>query len=196
MQTEKNTHKHHGKSSRGVLDANRILESIGLEKGDKFLDAGCGDGYISLAASKIVKSGGRVYALDAYQPSLDSLKKEANQNKIENIELIQADMTISIPLDDNLVDKCVMVNVLHGFASEKTLIPVLTEIKRVLKPGGIFAVVEFKKIEGPPGPSYDIRLSPEDVELILEEHGFAIHGTEEVGKYHYLVESVKKMVCD
>jgi len=34
------------------------------------------------------------------------------------------------------------------------------------------------------------------VELILEEYGFAIHGTEEVGKYHYLVESVKKMVCD
>ncbi len=196
MQTEKHGHKHQGKSTRDILDASRVLKAIGLKEGEKFMDAGCGDGFISLGASKIVKASGRVYALDAYEPSLDSLRNEIRENKIENMEVILADMTISIPLEDNLVDKCVMANVLHGFASEGTLEPVLTEIKRVLKPGGTFAVVEFNKIEGPPGPSYDVRLSPEDVEAVLEEYGFAIGGTEEVGKYHYLVESIKKMACD
>jgi ubiquinone/menaquinone biosynthesis C-methylase UbiE len=159
------------------------------------MDAGCGDGFISIAASKIVKDSGRVYALDAYEPGLDGLRKEISQNKMENMEVILADMTIAIPLEDNLVDKCVMANVLHGFASEGTLEPVLSEIKRVLKPGGTFAVVEFIKADGPPGPSYDVRLSQEDVEKILEEHGFSIGGTEEVGKYHYLVESIEKRVC-
>ena len=55
--------------------------------------------------------------------------------------------------------------------------------------------MEFNKIEGPPGPSYDVRLSPENVEKILEDYGFSIGGTEEVGKYHYLVESIKKIPC-
>lgn len=195
MQTEKHGHKHHGKSTRDILDAGRVLKAIGLKDGEKFMDAGCGDGFISLDASKIVKRNGKVYALDSYEPSLDGLRTEIEKNKIENMEVILADMTIAIPLEDNLVDKCVMANVLHGFASEGTLIPVLTEIKRVLKPGGTFAVVEFNKVEGPPGPSYDVRLSPEDVELILEEYGFTIGGTEEVGKYHYLVESIKKIDC-
>lgn len=196
MKTEKHGHKHHGKSTRDILDADRVLRAIGLVEGEKFMDAGCGDGFISLAASKIVKDRGKVYALDAYEPSLDILKKEISLNKVENMEVILSDMTVAIPLEDNLIDRCVMANVLHGFASEGTLEPVLNEVKRVIKPGGTFAVVEFDKVEGPPGPSYDVRLSPETVEKILEEHGFTIGGTEEVGKYHYLVESIKKSNCD
>jgi ubiquinone/menaquinone biosynthesis C-methylase UbiE len=195
MQTEKHGHKHHGKSTRDILDPKRVLNAIGLNEGQKFMDAGCGDGFISLVASKIVKDIGQVYALDAYEPSLDGLKREIEELGIRNMEVILADMTIAIPLEDNLVDNCVMANVLHGFASEGTMEPVLSEINRVLKPGGTFAVVEFNKIDGPPGPSYDVRLSPENVEKILEEHGFSIGGTEEVGKYHYLVESIKKIEC-
>ncbi len=192
MSTEKHGHKHHGKSTRDILDPTRVLGAIELDEGQTFMDAGCGDGFISLTASKIVKENGKVYALDAYQPSLDVLKDEINELEIRNMEVILADMTITIPLDDNLIDMCVMANVLHGFASEGTLEPVLSEIRRVLKPGGTFAVVEFIKADGPPGPSYDVRLTPEDVEKILEEHGFTIGGTAEVGKYHYLVKSFKK----
>lgn len=192
MQAEKHGHKHHGKSTRDILKPERALQAIGLGEGHKFMDAGCGDGFISIAASKIVKGRGRVYALDAYEPSLDILKKEIEELQIGNIEIIQADMTLNIPLENNLIDICVMANVLHGFAAEGTLGSVLNEIKRVLKSGGTFALVEFNKVEGPPGPSYDIRLSPDDVEKILEENGFSIGGTEEVGKYHYLVESFKK----
>ena len=194
MQTEKHGHKHHGKSTREIIDPQCVLKAIGLNEGQKFLDAGCGDGYISMAASERVQDDGRVYAMDAYEPSLDSLREEIKQNEIRNIEVILADMTVNIPLEDNLIDMCVMANVLHGFAIEGTLKPVLDEIRRVLKPGGTFAVVEFNKTEGPPGPSYDVKLSPENVETILEEYGFTVGGTEEVGKYHYLVESFKKIV--
>jgi ubiquinone/menaquinone biosynthesis C-methylase UbiE len=192
MSTEKHGHQHQGKSTRDIVDPTRVLGAIGLDEGQIFMDAGCGDGFISLAASEIVKEKGKVYALDAYQPSLDGLRSEINELDIGNMELILADMTIAIPLKDNLVDICAMANVLHGFASEGTLEPVLSEIRRVLKPGGTFAVVEFIKADGPPGPSYDVRLTPEDVEKIMEEHGFTIGGTAEVGKYHYLVKSFKK----
>ncbi|MDI9436242.1 MAG: class I SAM-dependent methyltransferase [Euryarchaeota archaeon] len=190
--TGKYGHKHHGKSSQDILDANKILMAIGLVDGDKFIDAGCGDGFISIAASKIVKNRGKVYSLDAYEPGLDILRKKIKQNEMENIEVIQADMAIAIPLNDEIANKCVMANVLHGFANEGTLNPVLSEIKRILQPGATFAVVEFNKVEGPPGPPYNVRLSPEDVEMILEEHKFSIGGTQEIGKYHYLVESFKK----
>jgi len=192
MSTEKHGHQHHGKSTRDILDPTRVLGAIGLDEGQIFMDAGCGDGFISLAASEIVKEKGKVYALDAYQPSLDGLRSEINELDIGNMELILADMTIAIPLEDNLVEVCAMANVLHGFASEGTLEPVLSEIRRVLKPGGTFAVVEFIKADGPPGPPYDVRLTPEDVEKILEGNGFTIGGTAEVGKYHYLVKSFKK----
>ncbi len=191
MESKKHGHEHHGKSTRDILDPNHVLMAIGLTRGEIFLDAGCGDGFISVEASKIVKNQGKVYALDAYEPSLDILKKEIKMNRLDNIQVTQADLTVAIPLEDNIISKCVMANVLHGFAIDRTLKPVLSEIRRVLKPGGTFAVVEFNKVEGPPGPPYGVRLSPEDVERILEEYGFTISGTDEVGKYHYLVESFK-----
>ena len=50
--TEK--HMHHGKSSRDILDADEILKAAGLKSDDVFLDAGCGDGYISIEASSVV----------------------------------------------------------------------------------------------------------------------------------------------
>nr|WP_243687499.1 hypothetical protein [Methanobacterium formicicum] len=75
MSTEKHGHKHHGKSTRDILDPKRVLGAAGLNESQTFLDAGCGDGFISLEASKVVKDRGKVYALDAYQPSLDTLKK-------------------------------------------------------------------------------------------------------------------------
>jgi len=36
------------------LDANRIIDGLNIKIGDTFLDVGCGDGYISLAASPYV----------------------------------------------------------------------------------------------------------------------------------------------
>jgi len=192
MEIKKHGHKHHGKSTRDILDPKRVLRAIGLENSQKFLDAGCGDGFISIEASKIVGNRGQVYALDEYEPSLEHIRSEILELGIRNIEVIQADMTMSIPLDDNLIERCVMANVLHGFAAEGTLKSVLLEIMRVLKPGGTFAVVEFNKVEGPPGPPYNVRLGPEEVEKILEDYGFRISGTEEVGNYHYLVESFKE----
>lgn len=192
MADGKQEHKHHGKSTRDILDPKKILDVLELKDGQTFMDAGCGDGYISIAASEIVKESGKVYSVDAYQPSLDGLNQEAKELQINNLKTVLADMTIAVPLEDNLIDVCVMANVLHGFTSPDTLKTVLTEIKRVLKPGGTFAVVEFIKTNGPPGPSYDVRLSSDDTEKILEDHGFEIAGTVEVGKYHYLVESFKK----
>ena len=60
------------------------------------------------------------------------------------------------------------------------------EVKRVLKQSGTLALVEFKKMDGPPGPPIGIRLSPEELDAMLGPYGFANVETTEVGPYHYL----------
>ena len=64
---------------------------------------------------------------------------------------------------------------------------VLPEVVRVLKPNGLLAIVEFKKIDGPPGPPQHIRLSPEDVAAILVPHGFDKERLVDLGPYNYLM---------
>ena len=190
--TEKHGHKHHGKTSKNILSAGEVLKATELKLGDSFLDAGCGDGYISLEASNIVGDNGSVYALDVYPESIETVKKEIKTRNLVNIETILADITETIPLDAEIIDIVLMANVLHGFVSEGEVEEVMNNISRVLKPGGIFAVVEFRKIEGNIGPPYDVKLSLEDVSNILLKHGFDINGTQLVGKYHYIVNGIKK----
>jgi ubiquinone/menaquinone biosynthesis C-methylase UbiE len=189
---EKHGHMHHGKTSKNILNADEVLKATGLKQGDTFLDAGCGDGYISLEASNIVGYNGRVYALDIYPESIETVKKEIKARNSVNTEAILADITESIPLETAKIDTVLMANVLHGFVAEGEVEEVMNNISRVLKPGGVFAIVEFRKVEGNIGPPYNVKISPEDVSNILTEYGFDISDTQLVGEYHYIVKGIKK----
>lgn len=192
MSAKKHGHVHHGKTTRDILGPERVLTSAGLKSGDIFLDAGSGDGFISFAASSVVGEKGKVYAIDAYPESVDNVKKEVEEKGIKNLEAILADLTEKIPLDVDSIDLCVMANVLHGFVENDEVEEVMKEIKRVIRPEGVFAVVEFKKMEGPPGPPFDIKLAPQDVEDILAQYSFEPVSTSEVGQYHYLVKGINR----
>jgi ubiquinone/menaquinone biosynthesis C-methylase UbiE len=182
--TEKHMHNHHGKTSENILDANEVLTATGLKLGDNFVDAGCGDGYISIEASKLVGEDGMVYSFDVYPESIEVVKNKIKDKKIDNIEANTVDITETIPLDDNSIDLILMANVLHGFVEEGQVKKVMENIFRVLKPGGVFSVVEFRKVEGNIGPPFDIKISPENVSIILKNCGFDIGGIELIGDYH------------
>jgi ubiquinone/menaquinone biosynthesis C-methylase UbiE len=189
--TEKHGHKHHGKTSRNILKAGEVIGELNLKIGDKFLDAGCGDGYISLEVSEIVGSQGMVYALDVYSESIEKVKQEVKSKNLTNVDAVLADITKSIPLDENSVDKVLMANVLHGFVEEDEVEEVMKNILKVLKPGGIFSVVEFRKIKSENGPPYNVRLSPSEVSDILQKYGFEIIHSVEIGNFHYIVNCKK-----
>jgi len=183
----KERHVHAGKSSKAYLDADKVLKEIGLKSGASFLDIGSGEGYLSTAASRMVGGKGKVYAIDSYEESLDKLREHIHREKISNLEAIVADATRKIPLADGIVDVCLMANVLHGFADDEEVAGVMHEIVRVMKTGGTFAVVDFKKIDPPPGPPISIRLAPYEVEKKLSKYGFQKTHVADLGPYHYAV---------
>jgi len=81
MSERKKGHVHHGKSTRSVLNSDKVLAIAGLKSGDIFLDAGCGDGYNSFAASTIVGDKGKVYAMDVYPESIEKRKTRSSRKR-------------------------------------------------------------------------------------------------------------------
>lgn len=190
MKDIKKGHVHHGKTSKDVLSSKKVLEAVGLKSGDTFLDAGCGEGYISLTASDLVGENGKIFALDVHPESIAHLKEVVADKNIKNLNALTADLTDKIPLNDDVVDVCVMANVMHGFTINEEVDGVMREIKRVVKSHGIFAVVEFKKIEASRGPPYNIRIASQELADLLSRYGFETVETTDVGEFHYLLKSI------
>ncbi|GAB6056015.1 methyltransferase domain-containing protein [Methanobacterium movens] len=187
MKKEKNKHVHHGKSTRDILDPGQVLLNVGIKPGDIFVDAGCGDGFISLEASKMVGEKGMVYAVDIHDKSLESLEKEIQNKKSGNISLLLADITRKLPLEDDSVDIYFMANVFHGLVSNNEVTNTMKESLRILKPGGILAIVDFKKVKNTPGPPLEVRLEPEEIVETLLSCQLQEPKIIDTGPYHYLV---------
>lgn len=178
-----------GKSSFELIETTKIVNTLPIKPGSMVLDLACGKGAYSIFLSDIVGENGLIYAVDLWEEGLLLLRDQINQKGITNIMQLVADVTRhnQIDIDDHSVDICLMATVLHDFEEASQTEPVLKLVKNLLRPNGYLAVIEFKKIEGPPGPPIKIRLSEDDVDKMVTGYGFKKMKTVDIGAYNYLI---------
>jgi len=102
-----------------------------------FLDFGCGPGWFTFPAAKIVGRGGKVYALDCIPRHLEMVKEKANEEGLTNIETLLSEMKIDLPSE--CVDTVWLCDTYHEVREKRAL---LEEVHRVLKQGGILAIYD------------------------------------------------------
>ena len=175
-----------GSSSFDLIDPAGFFAALELREDTVLLDVGCGVGSYALAAAEKVGTNGTIYAVDLWEEGIAVLSREIARRRIGNIHPLVADVSRKIPVADRSIDVCLMATVLHDLIADGTADGTLWEVGRALKPDGRLAVVEFDKVEGPPGPPRAIRLSPEELDTVLTPRGFHLLTTTAVGPYNYL----------
>ena len=175
-----------GKSSFELIDPNKVKDILPVNPGAVVLDLACGEGSYSLFLSEIVGEQGLVYAVDLWKEGLLFLEEQIESRNINNIKTLWADATEKMEIDEYHIDLCLLATVLHDFEEAGKADTVLRQIKTLLKPNGHLAVIEFKKIEGPPGPPKRIRLSEEEVEKIVAGCNFKKRESVDVGDFNYM----------
>lgn len=108
--------------------------AIAPRKGMRILDVAAGTGTSSAA---IAKSGARVVALDFSEGMLAVGRERNSENSL--IEFVQGDAT-KLPFGDNEFDA---VTISFGLRNVNKPKQALTEMLRVLKPGGRLVICEF-----------------------------------------------------
>ena len=179
-----------GKSSYELIDPGALWAELNLPQGITFLDLGCGQGNYSLAAADHIGPTGVVYAVDLWEEGLAALKERAAREGRTNLKPLAAGVG-QVPIESRSVDVGLMATVLHDLVEAGTAAGALAEVTRVIKAGGRLAIVEFDKIDGPPGPPRHIRLDPAEVEALVAPCGFARQKTVKLGPYNYLITFVK-----
>ncbi|OPX59704.1 MAG: hypothetical protein A4E25_01191 [Methanobacterium sp. PtaB.Bin024] len=183
----KNAHESRGPSSFWMQNPDLIFAELKLQKGDHFLDIGCGTGDYSLYAAKIVGNSGQVYALDVQDELATNLKEKAHNEGLNNIKAMVSDITHLLPVEDGSVNICFISTVLHSVDLEKHGALLFSEVRRVLKPDGRLVIIECKKDDLSHGPPLDMRISPEELENSVEKHGFWKMSQTDLG-FNYMIQ--------
>jgi len=184
-------HGRHGPLGGGEAIVRNALSALDLKEGMIVADLGSGPGRFTIPIAKAVGAKGKVYAIDIDEGSLKELSEAARSEGLSNVETIRADLTKGIPLPESHLDLAFMANVLHDLVHSGTGDFIIKEVERVLKPGGTFAVLEFKKSFTLFGPPLWLRLSPEEVLELVSRASRPLRpepAINDIGEHHYLLK--------
>ena len=156
---------------RGVLD----------RPGARVLDMCCGTGDLALALGKRAAPGACILATDFCHPMLLAARGKISR-RLARAVLFESD-ALRLPLRDGSLD---LLAVAFGFRNLANYQAGLAEMRRVLRPGGTAAILEFSQ---PPNRAF-AALYNFYARRILPAVGGFLSGSRDA--YAYLPESVRK----
>jgi ubiquinone/menaquinone biosynthesis C-methylase UbiE len=155
-----------------------------LRDGMKVADLGSGSGHYAHAAAAIVGGEGKVYAVDVREAMLRHIKDSAHHTHRASIEPVWGDIEKQggTMLRDRSMDAVILANVLFQIEDKFSL---MTEVRRILKPGGKLLVVDWNGPYGGIGPSADHVVSEHAAHELCIKAGFHKTQSFRAGPHHY-----------
>ena len=166
-----------------------VVDLLRLDGAETVVDYGAGTGIYTVPVAAALPHG-HVVAVEAL-PRLAELFREKLTSELRSrISLVETGENI-VPLDDGVADRVLMVDVLHHLHDQPEA---LEEVVRVLRPGGLFVIVDWGDEQRPVGPSLDHVLGLDAVREILTRMGLDVveeHAQGELLRHHLAVVAVK-----
>ncbi len=119
-----------------VRQRTRTIEVINPQRGEQIVDFGCGPGLLVHELAAAVGDAGRIVGADSSAPMIELAEKRCSQ--FSNVAFVECDAT-DLDIDDASADVVTCIQVLLYIADVDKA---LTEMHRVLKPGGRAIIME------------------------------------------------------
>ena len=157
------------------------------EKPRRILDLGCGTGDLTIDIARLAEKELEITGLDYSQPMLERARRKADQAGVgKRVNFLHGEAT-QIPFPDGHFD-CVTISFAFRNLTYKNplCLPHLAEVKRVLRPGGRYVIVESSQPE-----NRVIRaLFHLYLRIFVAPVGIMLSGNK--GAYQYLAESARR----
>ncbi|EGL82857.1 Ubiquinone/menaquinone biosynthesis methyltransferase ubiE [Caldalkalibacillus thermarum TA2.A1] len=117
------------------------MKKLNVQPGQSAIDVCCGTGDWAIALAEKTGREGRVVGLDFSKNMLEIAEQKKSEKQYDHLELVHGN-AMSLPYEDHTFDYATI-----GFALRNVpdIHQVLTEMTRVVKPGGVVASLELSK---------------------------------------------------
>jgi ubiquinone/menaquinone biosynthesis C-methylase UbiE len=116
----------------------RILKGAGIRPGMKVLELGCGTGFFTIPAAKIIGKDGSLTAMDVLPISVETVTQKVRQASLSHVVRVVKGDALDTKLEKETFDEVIVLGVIP--APMLPLDKLLQEIHRVLRSAGIMAV--------------------------------------------------------
>jgi SAM-dependent methyltransferase len=177
-----------------LLDVPLILDRFGIGRGLRDVaELGCGYGTFTIPLAERI--AGTVYAFDIDAQMTEMTGRRATEAGLANVRVEVRDvLERGFGLAEAQCDAVLLFNILHC----ERPVDILCEAARVLRPGGVVAVIHWRTdIATPRGPSADIRPTAAQVASWAADTGkLRVEGDSfELPPWHYALR-LTRMVSD
>jgi ubiquinone/menaquinone biosynthesis C-methylase UbiE len=118
-------------------DPVRALKAAGVQPEQQVLEVGCGTGFFTLPAARLVGSKGCVHAIDVYSPAVKRVEEKAKNAGVTNVRFTRAD-ACETGLPSDSFDLILLFGILPS--PTLPLNGLVPEMHRLLKSKGALAV--------------------------------------------------------
>lgn len=174
----------HFEAARPEYEA--MLRSVGLRRGSRVLDAGCGGGVFLPLLSELLGSEGRIDAIDLAPENVARVEGRSATGRYACAVSVRVANMLELPYESDTFDAVWCANV-SELLSDDELRRALEEFRRVVRPGGIIALkdMDLTGIQFQPFDPVDLWRSIESVrDQLLPVRGW-LRGVE---LYRWLLE--------
>jgi ubiquinone/menaquinone biosynthesis C-methylase UbiE len=147
------------------VHAGRIVDTLQIQPGMAIADVGAGAGVLLPFLSRAVGAQGKVYSQDIFEDFIQQARAKAGEEGLKNVEFVQGTEK-DLRLPDGSVDVAVTVDAYHHFDYPSDT---LSTLRKALKPGGRFAIVEYYKRVGAMGDGPRANFALEHIRLDLDD---------------------------
>ena len=125
---------------RWLFDPIKTLQGAGIQPGQTVLEVGCGTGFFTVPAARLIGEQGCLVAMDVLSDFVERTSKKVQAADLGNVRVVKRD-ALDTGLDSGIMDTVLLFGVIPFPALP--LSRLLPEMHRIMKPEGILAVWLF-----------------------------------------------------
>jgi ubiquinone/menaquinone biosynthesis C-methylase UbiE len=158
------------------------------------IDLCCGDGHFTIPLAQVVPNA-QIYGIEIDCDVLNRAKSDAIDSNITNCTWVCGDVMDLRSIVRDRADIILMANTFHGVPDKNTITRIIYD---ALKPGGVFCVINWRKMDRdrttvmgiPRGPKTEMRMDISEVVDVLSNN-FELKYSVDLPPYHYGAVFVK-----